>query len=90
MDAWVWIVIAVVAVIVIAAVIFGISGSMKRRRIEKKRAQATELRQESSAGFARAKERQSLADEQAQRAKQERVAAQQAAERAHAIDPDTE
>jgi flagellar biosynthesis/type III secretory pathway M-ring protein FliF/YscJ len=90
MDAWVWIVIAIVAVVVIAAVLFAISGSMKRRRIEKRRAQAADLRQESSAQFGRAKERQALADEQAQRAKQERVAAQQAAERAHEIDPDTD
>jgi hypothetical protein len=48
------------------------------------------LRQEASAGFGRAKERQALADEQADRAKQERVSAQRAAERAHEVDPDTD
>jgi flagellar biosynthesis/type III secretory pathway M-ring protein FliF/YscJ len=89
MDAWVWIVI-VVAVIVIAAVAWFASRGMQERRLAKRRAEAQDLRREASAGFGRAQERQALADEHAARAENERVAAQQAAERAVRVDPDTE
>jgi flagellar biosynthesis/type III secretory pathway M-ring protein FliF/YscJ len=89
MDAWVWIVI-VVAVIVIAAIAWFASRGMQERRLAKRRAEAQDLRREASAGFGRAQERQALADEHAARAENERVAAQQAAERAVRVDPDTE
>jgi FtsZ-interacting cell division protein ZipA len=88
MDAWVWIVIAVVVVLLVVAAIWYSRNSA--RRIAKRRAQAQELRQEASAGFGRAQERQALADEQGQRAERERVAAQRAAERAQSIDPDSD
>jgi flagellar biosynthesis/type III secretory pathway M-ring protein FliF/YscJ len=90
MDAWVWIVIIVAAVIVIAAIAWFANRNMRERRLAKRRAQAQELRREASAGFGRAQERQALADEQATRAERERVTARRTAERAHRIDPDTE
>jgi hypothetical protein len=88
MDAWIWVVVAVAAVIVIAAIVW--STSMRERRYAKRRAEAQDLRREASAGYGRAQERQALADEQAARAENERVAAHQAAERAARVDPDTE
>jgi hypothetical protein len=84
-DAWVWIVIAV-AVIVVGVFLYALWESVQRRRIERHRAQAQDLRREASAGFGHAKERESLAEEQAARAREERVAAQRATE----IDPDTD
>jgi Flp pilus assembly protein TadB len=90
MDAWVWIVIIAAAVIVIAAIAWYANQRMRERRLAKRRAQAQDLRREAAAGFGRAQERQALADEQVTRAEKERVAAQQTAERAHRIDPDTE
>jgi flagellar biosynthesis/type III secretory pathway M-ring protein FliF/YscJ len=90
MDAWVWIVIIVVALIVIAAIAWYANRGMRERRLAKRRAEAQDLRQEASAGFGRAQERQAIADEQATRAEKERVAAQQAADRAQRVDPDTD
>ena len=88
MDAWVWIVI--IAVVVIAAIAWFASRGMQERRMAKRRAEAQDLRREASAGYGRAQERQALADEHAARAENERVAAQQAAERARSVDPDVQ
>jgi flagellar basal body-associated protein FliL len=90
MDAWVWIVIIVVAVIVIAAIAWYASRGMQERRMAQRRAEAQDLRREASAGYGRAQERQALADEHAARAENERVAAEQAADRARRVDPDVE
>jgi Flp pilus assembly protein TadB len=89
MDVWVWIVIAVAAVLLVGLVIF--AGRRARdRRIENKRVEARELRQEAEMRTRRADERELVAQEQAEQAQRERSGAEEAAERARRVDPDVD
>ena len=89
MDVWVWIVIAVAAVLLVGLVIF--AGRRARdRRIENKRVEARELRQEAEMRGRSAEERELVAQEQAEQAQRERRGAEEAAERARRVDPDVE
>ncbi len=89
MDVWVWIVIAVAAVLLVGLVIF--AGRRARdRRIENKRVEARELRQEAEMRGRRAEERELVAQEQAEQAQRERRGAEEAAERARRVDPDVD
>jgi flagellar biosynthesis/type III secretory pathway M-ring protein FliF/YscJ len=89
MDAWVWIVIAVAAVLLVGLVIF--AGRRARdRQIESKRVEAQELRQEAETRARRAEERELVAQEQAEQARRERSSAEEAAERARRVDPDVD
>jgi Flp pilus assembly protein TadB len=89
MDAWVWIVIAVAAILLVGLVIFG-GRRARERQIENKRVEAHELRQEADMRARRAEERELVAQEQAEQAQRERSGAEEAAERARRVDPDVD
>jgi hypothetical protein len=89
MDTWVWILIAVGAVVVLGVLLVG-GRRARERRLESKRSEAAELRADASTRAARAEEREALAEEQAERARRERVEADEVARRADEIDPDRE
>jgi flagellar biosynthesis/type III secretory pathway M-ring protein FliF/YscJ len=87
MATWIWIVIAGAAVVVLAALVFG-ARRAKDRRVAQQREQAQELRQEAERRHRSAKERESLSQELADRAKAERKAGDEAAAHAARVDPD--
>jgi hypothetical protein len=87
MATWIWIVIAVGAVIVLAALVFG-ARKAKDRRVVQQREKAQELRQEAEQRHRKAKERESLAQELTERAKAERKEGDKAAAHAARVDPD--
>jgi Flp pilus assembly protein TadB len=87
MATWIWIVIAVAAVIVLAVAVFG-GRRAKQRRVVKQREQAQTLREEAQQRHRTAKERENLAQELAERAKSERKAGDEAAAHAARVDPD--
>jgi FtsZ-interacting cell division protein ZipA len=89
MDAWVWIVIAVGAVVLLALLLVGLRRS-RERRLQAKRDEARGLRQEAEARARLAEERSAVADELAQRADSARQEAQVASRRADEIDPDVD
>jgi biopolymer transport protein ExbB/TolQ len=87
MATWIWIVIAVAAVIVLAMIVFG-GRLAKNRRVVQQREKAQELREEAKQRHRSAKERENLAQELADRAKAERKAGDEAAAHAVRVDPD--
>jgi flagellar biosynthesis/type III secretory pathway M-ring protein FliF/YscJ len=87
MAAWVWIVIAIVALIVVALLLF-VGKRERTRRIGRKRGEARALREEALVRTRRADEREAVAREQSEKAMHERVAATESARRAESIDPD--
>jgi flagellar biosynthesis/type III secretory pathway M-ring protein FliF/YscJ len=89
MDTWVWIVIAVGAVIVVGLLLLG-AVRARERRLEAKRGEAWELRQQAEAKAQRAEHRASVADELAEGARAERREAEVAARRADEVDPDAD
>ena len=89
MDTWVWIVIAVVAVVAIALIVWG-GRRAKERRLEGKREEAGQLRQEAAQRAQAAQHRESLIAEQEDRLREERAAAEAHARRADELDPDIE
>ena len=88
MAAWVWIVIAIVALIVVALLVF-IGKRGQARRIGRKRGEAQALREDALSRTSRADEREAIAREQSEQAIRERTAATETARRAEEIDPDT-
>jgi flagellar biosynthesis/type III secretory pathway M-ring protein FliF/YscJ len=89
MDTWLIVVIVIVAVVVLALLAWAATRG-RERRIESKRAEAGELRQEAQSRAQRADERQALAEEQAEQARRERLEAESRLERADDVDPDTD
>lgn len=89
MDTWMWIVIAVAAIVLLAVVLFA-ARRARERRLEEKRTEAAELRRQSEAKLQRSEHRSSVADDLAERARQERREAQVAAQRADDVDPDVD
>lgn len=87
MATWIWIVIAIAAVVVLGVLLVG-GRKAKERRVGEKREQAQELRQQAEQRHRRAKERESLAQELADRAKAEREEGDKAAAQAARVDPD--
>jgi uncharacterized protein YlxW (UPF0749 family) len=88
MATWIWIGIAVAAVIVLAAlVVFG-ARRAKERRVVQQREKAQELRQEAEQRHRKAKERENLAQELSERAATERKEGDEAAAQAARVDPD--
>ena len=87
MATWVWIVIAVAAVVVLAAFVLG-GRKAKQKRIVQQREKAQDLRQEAAQRHRSAKERENLAQELAERAKSERAEGDKAAAHAARVDPD--
>ena len=87
MATWIWIVIAIAAVVVIAALVLGARKGREKRVIQK-REQTQELRQEAEDRTRRAEERERIAEEHAQQARDERKQAAEVGARADKIDPD--
>ena len=61
MSTWVWIVIAIVAIVLIAALVFG--RRVREKRLVQRREKAHELRQEADQRTQRAEEREAIAQE---------------------------
>lgn len=89
MDAWVWIVIAIVVAALLAIGYFFATRGRARRE-EQRRLQARELREQSEAQARRARERGAAADQLAERARDDQREAELAAQRANEIDPDVD
>jgi len=89
MATWIWIAIAVGALILVALLALG-GRKASERRVVKKREEARDLRQEAEVRTRRAEEREALAQEQADRAEVERREAAEVGARAAEIDPDTD
>ena len=88
MDTTWIIVIVVAAVIVLLALAFAVFG--RNRRTQKRREQAAGLREEAQTRSRNAKQAELAAQEHAERAKNERKAADAAGARAHVVDPDVD
>ena len=87
MATWIWIVIAIAAVVLLAVFVLG-GRKAKNRRVVQQREKAKELRQEAQQRHRTAKERENLAQELAERAKAERKEGDKAAAQAARVDPD--
>jgi Tfp pilus assembly protein PilO len=88
MPTWLWIVIAVVVVLLVLALAFLAVRKGREKRVEKKRGEAHELRLEAEDRLAQAGRREAVAEQEAERARRERAAAQDAIVRAEDVDPD--
>lgn len=88
MDTWVWIVIAAVALAVLVLLVAVFRRNTGTRQLDKKRAQAGELRQEAQQRMGTAGEREAVATQETERARREREAAGEALRRADDVDPD--
>jgi FtsZ-interacting cell division protein ZipA len=87
MSTWIWILIAIAVIVVLALVVAG-SRRAKERRLEGKREEAGQLRQEAAARADSAQHREALVTEQQEKLREERAAAEAHAQRADEIDPD--
>jgi FtsZ-interacting cell division protein ZipA len=87
MAAWIWILIAIGALVALALVIFGVRSNREKAQ---RREQAQELRQEADTRSRQAEERERVAQEQVQQAKEARKVAAEVGARADHIDPDTD
>jgi FtsZ-interacting cell division protein ZipA len=87
MASWIWILVAIGALILFAVLLLG-GRRARERRIVQKREKAQELRREAEVRTRRAEERETVAQEQADQARAERKHAAEAAERAARVDPD--
>jgi flagellar biosynthesis/type III secretory pathway M-ring protein FliF/YscJ len=84
----VWVVIAAGAIVVLIAVALILWRNTGTRRLEKKRAQAGELRQEAQRRMGTAGQREAAARQEMKGARREREAAEDALRRADDVDPD--
>jgi FtsZ-interacting cell division protein ZipA len=87
MAAWIWILIAIGALVVLGIVVFGVRQSREKAQ---RREKAQELRQEADTRTQQAVERERVAQEQVQQAKEARKVAAEVGARADQIDPDRE
>ena len=87
MAAWIWILIAIGALVVLALVIFGVRNNREKAQ---RREQAQELRQQADTHAQQALERERVAEEQVKQAKESRRVAAEVGARADHIDPDSE
>ena len=87
MAAWIWILIAIGALVVLGLVIFGVRNNREKTQ---RREQAQELRQHADTRTQQAEERERVAEEQVRQAKEARKVAAEVGARADHIDPDVE
>ena len=87
MPTWLWIIIGIAAFVILVAVAFSAVRTTRERRMMRKRTQAQELRGEAQSRLARAGEREAVAQQEMERARRERGAAEEAGQRAADIDP---
>ena len=84
-----WIIVIVVAAaIVLGLILWAVFG--RNRRIEKRREEASGLREEAQTRQRRAQQAELAAEEHAKRAKEEREAAEEPLARAQEVDPDVD
>jgi flagellar biosynthesis/type III secretory pathway M-ring protein FliF/YscJ len=86
MPTWSWIIIGIAAALVIVLAVVG-TRFLGRRRVERRRAEARVLRQEAEERAHRAEEREALAGDIANQAREERKEADKLARRAGKLDP---
>ena len=89
MEWWIWLLIILGALLLVGIIIVG-GRRAQAQRVESKREEAVELRQDAQMKTQRAEERQSLAEEQAERAREERREADERLQRADDVDPDVD
>jgi FtsZ-interacting cell division protein ZipA len=89
MDWWIWLLIILGVLVLVGIIVVG-GRRAQTQRLESKREEAAELRQDAQLQARRAEERQALAEEQAERAHAERAEAEARLERADDVDPDVE
>ena len=87
MDTWIWIVIAVVALLVLVALFARMRGGGDRK-LEKQREEARELRREAQQRMGAAGQKEAAAEQEAELARRQREAAEDAMRRANEVDPD--
>lgn len=80
----------VLGVLLLVGIIIVGGRRTQERRLEGKREEASELRDDAQTRARRAEEREALAQEQAERAKEERLAADEQLQRADKVDPDVD
>ena len=85
MAAWIWILIAIGALILLGLIVFG---ARRGREKTQRREQAQELRQHADSRIQQAEERERVAEEQAKQARESRRVAAEVGARADEIDPD--
>ena len=88
MDTWLWILIIAAAALIVLALVFFAIRRGRTKQVERKRAEATQLRTEAEERLARAGQREAVAQQEAERAERERAAAEYASCRAVDVDPD--
>ena len=87
MASWIWIVIAIGALVVLALIVFGAMRT-RQRQLEERREQAQELRQQAEMHAQEAEERERTAREHAHQAQASREVAAEVGARADRLDPD--
>jgi flagellar biosynthesis/type III secretory pathway M-ring protein FliF/YscJ len=87
LSTWIWIIIAIAAVVAVVLVVLG-GRRAQERRLEGKRDEAGQLRQEAAARAQSAQHREALVNEQQERLREERAAAEAHARKADEVDPD--
>ena len=89
MDTWLIIVIVVAAVVVLALAYWAATRG-RERRLESRRAEAGELREQAGLASRQAEERESAARDELAKAERERAVARGHATRADEVDPDVD
>jgi FtsZ-interacting cell division protein ZipA len=84
----VWIIVIVVAAIVLIGLALVTLG--RKRRLDSRRQEAAELREQAETRARSAKQAELASEEQAERARKEREAAEEHATRAREVDPDVD
>lgn len=88
METWVWILIVVAVVLVVLAIAYFAMKKGRERKVEKKREEATSLRQDAEQRLAVSGQREARAQQEAENAARERAAAEENIRRAEDVDPD--
>ena len=89
MEWWIWLLIIVGVLLLVGIIVVG-GRRAKDKRVESKRGEAAELREEGQTQAQRALERERIADEQAERARRERLEADERLQQADKVDPDVD
>jgi hypothetical protein len=89
MDTWLIVVIALAAVLAVGVVVWALERG-RARKLEERRAEAGEHREEAELRAIRARERREAAEAELERADREHAVAQAHARRADELDPDVD
>ena len=89
MDTWLIVVIAVAAVLLVAVVLWALSRT-RNRKLDERRVEASQHREKAELQSFRAREREAAAQDELERAQNEREVAEAHARRADEVDPDVD